>query len=434
MRAIPHTIREAAYALGATQWQVTPTTCFPTHRRHHTGVIIGLVAGDRRDGAADDDRRADVHRLPAADADPARSRRLFRSTGCSTPFTVLPIQMFNWVSRPGTDFQRNAAAAGLVLLVLTLSLNAGAVTSVTGCEDASSGERTRMTQAAVRTAVPAPGLDAIDRGRRRDRKPRSRKLRLLLRRKQALKNINLSFADSQVTAIIGPSGCGKSTLLRCFNRMHDLYPGNRYEGEILLYPDGLNIVGPYVDPVEMRMRIGMVFQKPNPFPKSIFENVAFGLRFTGSGTAASSTSGSRQHCAAALWEEVKDRLPSRHGALRRPAAAAVHRPRAGHRSGNPAVRRTDFGARPDRHRAHRRTDLRAERAGDDRHRHAQHAAGGAGLGRHGVHVPWRTDRIRPPPSRCSQTRGRSAPGLHQPAVSADERLRDREYRNGQHTY
>src|SRR3990172_699768 len=98
---------------------------------------------------------------------------------------------------------------------------------------------------------------------------------------QALKDISMPIAEKQVTALIGPSGCGKSTFLRCFNRMHDLYPGNRYEGEIILHPDDMNIIGPKIDPIEVRMRISMVFQKPNPFPKTIYENVAYGLRVRG---------------------------------------------------------------------------------------------------------------------------------------------------------
>jgi phosphate transport system ATP-binding protein len=127
--------------------------------------------------------------------------------------------------------------------------------------------------------------------------------------RQALKNINLTFFEKQVTAIIGPSGCGKSTLLRCFNRLHDLYPGNRYEGELLLYPTQQNIVGPTTDPVEMRMRIGMVFQKPNPFPKSIFENVAFGLRLRGvNGSSQLRERVEESLRSAALWDETKDRL------------------------------------------------------------------------------------------------------------------------------
>ena len=98
---------------------------------------------------------------------------------------------------------------------------------------------------------------------------------------QALKNLNMDFRERQVTALIGPSGCGKSTFLRCFNRMHDLTPLTRYAGSIELYPDNINLVARSVDPMEVRMRIGMVFQKPNPFPKSIFENVAYGLRVRG---------------------------------------------------------------------------------------------------------------------------------------------------------
>ena len=126
---------------------------------------------------------------------------------------------------------------------------------------------------------------------------------------QALKNINMPIADKHVTAIIGPSGCGKSTFLRCFNRMHDLYPGNRYEGEIILHPDNTNIVSRQVDPMEVRMRISMVFQKPNPFPKSIYENVAYGLRVRGmrnkqeiDGKVEEALRG------AALWNEAKNRL------------------------------------------------------------------------------------------------------------------------------
>ncbi|HRJ50287.1 MAG TPA: ATP-binding cassette domain-containing protein, partial [Phycisphaerales bacterium] len=98
---------------------------------------------------------------------------------------------------------------------------------------------------------------------------------------QALDDVSLRFHERAITALIGPSGCGKTTLLRCFNRMHDLYPGNRYSGRIVLYPDGINIVSREIDPIGLRMRISMVFQKPNPFPKSIFENVAYGLRLRG---------------------------------------------------------------------------------------------------------------------------------------------------------
>lgn len=126
---------------------------------------------------------------------------------------------------------------------------------------------------------------------------------------QALKNINIGLAQGKVTALIGPSGCGKSTLLRSFNRMHDLYAGNRYVGEIRLLPDDINLVGDDVDPMEIRMRISMVFQKPNPFPKSIFENVIFGLRIRGiTDRKLLAEKAEKALRGAALWEETKDRL------------------------------------------------------------------------------------------------------------------------------
>lgn len=136
-----------------------------------------------------------------------------------------------------------------------------------------------------------------------------RNLSFWYRDKQALKNITFPIYENKVTAIIGPSGCGKTTLLRCFNRMHDLYEGAKYSGEAILYPDGINLVSPNVDPIKVRMRIGMVFQKPNPFPKSIYENVAYGLRIRG--IKKKSLLDEAVELAlrrAALWDEVKDRL------------------------------------------------------------------------------------------------------------------------------
>ncbi|AFZ30851.1 phosphate ABC transporter ATP-binding protein, PhoT family [Gloeocapsa sp. PCC 7428] len=126
---------------------------------------------------------------------------------------------------------------------------------------------------------------------------------------QALKNISLLVPENKVTALIGPSGCGKTTLLRCFNRMHDLYPGNRYEGEIILDSERINILSRRIDPIEIRMRISMVFQKPNPFPKSIYENVAYGLRVRGESRRNIIDEKVEQALYnAALWDEVKDRL------------------------------------------------------------------------------------------------------------------------------
>jgi phosphate transport system ATP-binding protein len=122
---------------------------------------------------------------------------------------------------------------------------------------------------------------------------------------EAVKGISIDIATNRVVAFIGPSGCGKSTLLRCFNRMNDLVPGARVQGAVSFR--GMNLYAPEVDPIEVRRRIGMVFQKPNPFPKSIYENVAFGPRVNGyKGDLDELVEKSLQQ--AALWEEVKDRL------------------------------------------------------------------------------------------------------------------------------
>ncbi|MDA8170807.1 MAG: phosphate ABC transporter ATP-binding protein PstB [Nitrospiraceae bacterium] len=122
-----------------------------------------------------------------------------------------------------------------------------------------------------------------------------------------LNNINLEIYKNTVTALIGPSGCGKTTLLRCFNRMHDLYPGNRYEGEIIF--QGMNILSKDIDVIDLRSRIGMVFQKPTPFPMSIFDNIAYGPRLRGiRRKSLLSESVERALKQSALWDEVKDKL------------------------------------------------------------------------------------------------------------------------------
>jgi phosphate transport system ATP-binding protein len=124
---------------------------------------------------------------------------------------------------------------------------------------------------------------------------------------QALQGVSLEIYRNFVTAFIGPSGCGKSTFIRCFNRMNDLIPSARVEGTILYH--GEDLYGPGVDPVEVRKRIGMVFQKPNPFPKSIYDNVAFGPRVLGM-TDGLDERVERALQQAALWDEAKDRLKS----------------------------------------------------------------------------------------------------------------------------
>ncbi len=140
-------------------------------------------------------------------------------------------------------------------------------------------------------------------------KARARQLSFFYGELKALKDLNIEIREKQVTALIGPSGCGKSTFLRCFNRMHDLTPGTRYEGHIMLLPEEMDLVSRGIDPIEVRMRIGMVFQKPNPFPKSIYENVAYGLRIRGVRSHLRiQEEVERALRGAALWDEVKDRL------------------------------------------------------------------------------------------------------------------------------
>ncbi len=157
----------------------------------------------------------------------------------------------------------------------------------------------------VKSATPASGQDA----------PRTalaekiviRNLSFFYKDYEAVRNINISLYDKQVTAFIGPSGCGKSTLLRTFNRIYDLYPGQRATGEVLI--DGQNILDPKQDLNLLRAKVGMVFQKPTPFPMSIFDNIAFGIRLYEQ--LAANELEERIESAlrrAALWGEVKDKL------------------------------------------------------------------------------------------------------------------------------
>ncbi len=131
-------------------------------------------------------------------------------------------------------------------------------------------------------------------------------LNLSFGEKQVLKNINIAFPEKKITALIGPSGCGKSTLLRCFNRMHDLLPYAHISGEILL--DGINIYDHQLSVTQVRRKVGMVFQKPNPFPKTIYENIAYGLRINSFEKSTIRQAVEQALRESYLWEEVKDEL------------------------------------------------------------------------------------------------------------------------------
>ena len=168
-------------------------------------------------------------------------------------------------------------------------------------EDTGAGAQPRDTQVGasrVLPATPAPVIECED-------------LNVYYGDFHAVHDVNLAFGEQEITALIGPSGCGKSTVLRCLNRMNDLVVGARVRGRVTYH--GLDIYGRAVDAIEVRRRIGMVFQKPNPFPKSIYDNVAYGPRVTGMAVDDLADHVEEALRAAALWHEVKDKL--KHSAL-----------------------------------------------------------------------------------------------------------------------
>ncbi len=229
---------------------------------------------------------------------------------------------------------------------------------------------------------------------------------------KALKDISLPLYASKVTAFIGPSGCGKSTLLRVLNRMYDLYPNQRAEGEVML--DGENILSPKQDLNLLRARIGMVFQKPTPFPMSIYENIAFGIRLYEK--LPKSELDDRVEMAlkrAALWEEVKDKLGANGLSL------------SGGQQQRLCIART-VAVRPEvilfdepcsaldpisTAKIEELIDELKTRI-HDRDRHPQHAAGGAGVRFHRLHVSRRVDRVRHHQQNVHRAARPAHPGLH----------------------
>ena len=213
-----------------------------------------------------------------------------------------------------------------------------------------------------------------DRPKRRGH--RLRYQRALLRQLQGrARHARFPSRRARITAFIGPSGCGKSTVLRCLNRMNDLVRGFRFSGHV--HFRGKDIYHPTIDPVAVRRHIGMVFQQPNPFAMSIYRNVTFGLRLNGfKGDKAEQGRGGAAR-RRPLGRGQGQAAQKRPGPLRRPAAAALHRP--GHRHGTRRAPdgRALFGAGSHRHAEDRRTDVGTEEALHDRHRHAQPAAGPA---------------------------------------------------------
>ena len=211
--------------------------------------------------------------------------------GLTDKATVLPVQIYLWSDEVSRGFVEKTSAAIIVLLVVLLSMNAVAIWLRQPLRDP------LVTD--LRTPVPPNALTT---------KMAAHDVHVWYGQKHAIKGVSIDVPLEEVTAFIGPSGCGKSTFLRCLNRMNDTIPIARVEGDISL--DGEDIYSPAMDVVQLRARVGMVFQKPNPFPKSIYENVAYGPRIHGlaAGKTELDEIVERALTRAGLWGEVKDRL------------------------------------------------------------------------------------------------------------------------------
>ena len=226
-------------------------------------------------------------------------------------------------------------------------------------------------------------------------KMRTKNLDFFYGKGQALHSVSLPIIDKGVTALIGPSGCGKSTLLRTMNRIYALYPGQRAAGEIML--DGENILDRKVDVATLRSRVGMVFQKPTPFPMSIYDNVAFGVRlYENLSRVEMDERVEHSLRAAALWEEVKDKL--KNSGLGLSGGQQQRLCVARGIAVKPEILLLDEPASaldPLSTAKLEETIVAAQEGLYDRHRHPQSAAGHSGVGQHRFHVPGPADRVRP---------------------------------------
>src|SRR5690606_8865952 len=302
LRLVPVSLREAAAALGAPRWKVVMAVVYRSAR---VGVLTGILLA--------------VARISGETA-PLLFTALnnqFWSTSMDKPIANLPVVIFQFAMSPYEDWQRLAWAGALLITfgVLALNIIARLLSRSRQLQEIGSvivqslqrppGIRPPQTAAAVEAtptaARAAAGTQAAT------IKLSARNLNFYYGSFQALHDINLDIPAQRVTAFIGPSGCGKSTLLRTFNRIYELYPRQRAEGEILL--DGRNVLDRRQDLNLLRARVGMVFQKPTPFPMSIYDNIAFGVRLYE--RLSRYEMDERVEWAlrkAALWDEVKDKL------------------------------------------------------------------------------------------------------------------------------
>ena len=255
LRAVPNTIRQAAFALGATRWQTIYAHVLPAA---FPGILTGIIlALSRAIGET-----APLIMIGAL------TYVAFVPDGPMDDFTALPIQIFNWASRPQQQFHELAAAGILVLLFVLLLMNSIAVFI-----------RHRLEKKPMNANQLANVLSKKKKEVEDKIVLQAHNLNISYDNELAVKDVSIDIPEHSITAIIGPSGCGKSTLLRSFNRMNDFILGAGLEGKVLYR--GIDLYGKDVDPVEVRRKIGMVFQKPNPFPKSIFDNIAWGPLING---------------------------------------------------------------------------------------------------------------------------------------------------------
>ena len=330
---VPNVVREAAYGLGIPKWR---TTLSISLRTASAGVITGCMLAFAR---------------VAGETAPL----LFTAFGnqfwnlkLNQPTAALSLQVFTYAISPYDDWHRQAWAGALILIVLIV----GAVAAVRIATSRG------MIEGSVRAAYGC--------------RNRSAWTERLVWQEPVAEVHRHDRAANHVTAVIGPSGCGKSTFVRCLNRMHETIPEARAEGSVKV--GEMDVYGSGSDPVEVRRRIGMVFQKPNPFPTmSIYDNVAAGLRLNGFRNRKQMDElVERSLQLAALWDEVKDNAAQevRRQPFRRPAAAVVHRARAGGGAGGAADGRAGLGARSHLHQQDRRTDFPVEAALHRRYRYA----------------------------------------------------------------
>ena len=279
---VPNALREAATSIGLPRSLSITRICY---RAARAGMVTGVLLA--------------VARISGETA-PLLFTSLnnqFWSTNLNAPVSSLPVVIFQFALSPYKDWQSLAWTGALIITLAVLALeHHRARPRPIG--------KTVMNDASV--AVPSVTHAAIDRAGLAD-KITIRDLNFFYGDARALKSISLSLYQNKVTAFIGPSGCGKSTLLRVLNRMYDLYPHQRATGEVMF--DGGNILSPKQDLNLLRARIGMVFQKPTPFPMTIYENIAFGIRLY-ERLPKSELDGRVETSLrrAALWEEVKDKL------------------------------------------------------------------------------------------------------------------------------